>query len=263
MQSQQIEKGTPDVVRKHPGLTGLPPRLTSADRAGTLRYLGTNRPYGEYAVEVHGQEREYSGIDMIDWLNGYTAGQLGKRQPVENRDPATIASVRAVLINPSLIDQVRIRARLAIQQAGLTVTAVSERIGVTRKGLSGSLQLGTSGTIGILAVLGHDPAARPDLAERDGSVPLEAAPPAGWTEPDVIARLRALGYAHEQGVARWASPTDVNKAYYTRTFALVIGDRETYVHTDQVRSYVIGVADAIVPDAGDAMYAALVAERAG
>ncbi len=253
---------------KPPGLPALTERLQALQRTDQLRYLGADRPDDavalsaqRVAVEVHEQVREFEPRPMLDWLNGFTAGLLGHRQPESQRDRETIATVRPVLVNPGYHDQVRIRTRLAIEEDKLTIHEFAARNGVTPKAIAEALRFGPTGTIGMLAVLGRDPAARDDLAQRDPDLPIDAEPPEGWKEPDVIARLRTLGYAHEQGVIRWGGPTEVNKAFYARNFDLRIGDDDLIVHTNSVRHWLVGAADAILPAAGNDMYAAIVATR--
>ncbi len=249
------------MVRNPPGLSGLNARLTGLQRAERLRYLGTDRPDGLHAVEVHGQQREFPAREMIDWLNGFTAGLQGEPQPPGDR--AAIATVRNILVNPPLFDQVRIRVFQAIEDRNLKVHEFVDRVGLTRKAAAEALKFGAPGALSMLAMLGVDPGVRADLAERDPDLPLEALPPDDrWREPDVITRLRALGYAHERGVVTWVSPTEVNKAFYARTFGVLIGTRETHVHTTAVRNYLVGVADAVMPDAGDALYTAVLASIA-
>lgn len=246
---------------KRPGLPALPEQLLALQRSNHLQYLGTDRPDGRLAVEVHEQVRELAARPMVDWVHGFTAGLLGSRQPEDQRDRESIATVRPVLVNPGPHDQVRMRVRLGIEQDGLTVHEFADRNGVTVKSIAEALRFGPNGTIGMLAVLGRDPDFRQDLAERDPDLPVDADPPEGWTEPDVIARLRALAYCHEQGVIRWLGPTEVNKAYYTRTFSVRVGADDLMVHTNSVRHWLLGAADAILPAAGDDMYAAIVAAR--
>lgn len=247
------------MVRNPPGLSGLTARLTGLQRAERLRYLGTDQPDGRHAIEVHGQEREYEARTMIDWLDGFTAGLQGEPQPPGDRE--AIATVRNILVNPPLYDQPRIRVYVAIEDQQLKVYEFVDRVGLTRKAAAEGLKFGAPGTLTMLAMLGLDPGVRPDLAARDPNLPVQATPPDGWREPDVIARLRALAYAHERGVLTWVSPTQVNKAFFARTFGVRIGTRETPVHTTAVRNFLVGVADALVPDAGDALYAAAIATR--
>ncbi len=246
------------MVRNPRGVSALGQRAQEHARKGRLSYLGIDRPGGLAAVEVHGQTREFPPLAMMDWLDGFDAGQAGYRQPPELRDRERIATVRSVLVNPPLIDQVRIRVRVAMERDGRKVGETAQATALTIKAFTDALRFGTHGTIGLLTVLGHDPAARPDLADRPGDAPLTPGPLPDWDEPDALARLRALGYAHEQGVVRWIDPTEVNKAFHARRFVTQVGDHKVQVFTDSVRTWLVGVADAIVPDAGDALYAAAV-----
>ena len=241
--------------RRPPGLSVLTVTLRAADKAGDLRYLGTDRPDdGRLAVEVNGQLREYPARQMLDWLEGFTAGKDGYLQPPERRDRATIATVRSVLVNPSITDQSRIRVRLVMQQDGVGVVELAKRIGVTTKSVTESLRWLAPGSIGISAALGRDQTTRPDLAAVDPDTPLAPEPPAGWEEPEMLTRLRLLGYAHEQGVIAWVDPVEVNRASHARAFDVLVGDQTVQVRADAVRPWLVGVADAIGPDLAQQMY---------
>lgn len=237
------------------GVSIVTEQLRAAARAGHLRYLGTDAPDGDLAVEVDGRQREYEPRQMLDWLSGFDLGRAaGQVQPVWRRRPNVIATVRAVLVNPSITDQARIRIRLVMQQEDVGPVELAKRIGVTTKSVTESLRWSAPGAIGMLAALGHDPAIRQDLADTDPDTPLTPWPPAGWQEPEMLARLRLLGYAHEQGVIAWVDPVDVNKASHAAAFTVMVGDTAADVRAEAVRPFLVGVGDAVLPDAADQMY---------
>lgn len=247
------------VVRRSPGLSTLTDRLLSMNSYGHFRYLGTNRRDGERAVELPGDRiREYPAVQMLHWLDGFGAGLLGEMQPPVRRNPAALAEIRSVLVNPSLADQARIRVRVAMEDNRIGVVELAERVGVTKKSLRQALRFGPSGTTALAfqRMTGPDleQHLRPDLAATRPDAPITLSPADGWREPRHLTALRLLGYAHEQGVIRFAEPLDVNQAMYTQRFSVAVDDHEVQVRLDAVRPWLTGVADAIAPEIADRLY---------
>jgi hypothetical protein len=250
-----VDRGKATCVQNPPaGLSTLAERLRALDRARQVNYLGSDQGDGTYAVEVAGQLREYPALRMVNWLDGYTAGHGRAPQPAERRSPDAIATVRAVLVHPTLTDQTRIRIRVAMEDERVGVKELAGRIPVTLKSVVESLRWLSPGTIGMMAVLGHDPGARPDLAAVDPATPLQPTAPDGWPEPQILTTFRLLGYAHEQGVVSWVDPTNVNLATRARTFTVLVGDDPVQVHVDAIPPWLVGVGDAVMPDVAQRLY---------
>ncbi len=241
------------------GVTAVPEHLLELQRQGRLRYLGVDRPFGLSAVEVHGTQREFPRDQMIYWIDGFNAAhQAAARTGHSDR----LASVRSILVNPSLSDQARIRALLAIERSGHTTHEIAAATGIaTTKSIADALRFGVASVVGLLTCIGADPGARPDLAVLPADTPVQPEPPPGWDEPRTVARARALAFAHEQGVITWVSPTDATAAVRTRRFVVQVGTQTHTLATEPVRAWLIGAADEVAPAVGDALYTAFKAEQ--
>ncbi len=141
-----------------------------------------------------------------------------------------------------------------MQQEGVGVVELARRIDVTTKSVTEALRWCAPGTIGMLAALGRDRAIRPRLAAADPDRPLALRPALGVVEPDMLTRLRLLGYAHEQGLVWWGSPTEVNRAGNARAFGVAVGDQDLEVDAEAVPAFLVGVADALDADVAERMY---------
>ncbi len=243
--------------------------------AGRLKYAGTVARGEGFTVELPGDPvrvRRLSAQRMLEWMDGFGQAQFGRFIPPAERDQGVLAEVRTVLVNPSLTDQWRILSRVCMDRADppVGINELTRRMGVpqvrgngTKKSVSEALHLGRPGYGAMLAVLGLDENLRPDLAELpDG--PVDVVPAEGWAEPDALSAIRAMAYAHQEGVLRWAGPMrrgggnviDVNAAMHATKYPVHVGEYEIGVPRANARGWLCGFVDGFLPELGDRFYLA-------
>lgn len=230
--------------------TRLVRALDADTRDGLYRYVGQTGTTGDYAVEVAGRRRVYPLEQMRAWHRGYG---LGREHPhlldATSREP--LEQVRAVLVAPTLADQLRSQIRGAAADAGLTVTDLAARIDRDRHAVSDALRFGRTGALSMVMaeqmMLGTG---RPDWSVRFGSDPDgPVAPPADVTgEAPGVTRMRALAYAHEQRLVEWLDPLEPNRAARARRYLLrTVDGGEHHERAETLVPWLVGLADAAAP----------------
>lgn len=248
-------------MTKRPGVSTLTDRLLELHEAGVLVYRGHSGRGGDLLVEVDAaRSRAYQPLAMMSWLDGFTAGRSGDRFLATVSDTVPI---RRVLVNPHPRDQFVIHARVAMQRQHIGVVELAQRVGVTRKPVSAALRFGEGryrdlrlriwDALGLPYQIGGPP-------KISSGYPLALKPPAGWVEPERLARLRWLGFADDHGLIRWIRPLDPDTAMFARAFVVQVGAAEVTVRGDSIRPWLTGVADAVAPDLSDEMYQLSVSE---
>lgn len=241
----------------------LPARVAAAlvagDRRGDYRYVGQASDGSGYAVELDAARRRvYPAAAMAAWHGGFVLGQQlagQKRRRRGVRDRKRLADIRTLLVAPTLADQCRLAVHAAREDAGLTVSALAERIGRTRHAVADALALGRSGALSMtmaeqmMAGTGRhwdvryylpdvDEATAPAISGGRGLVC-----PAG---PAGLVRMRALVLVDEAGLIVWQPPAP-NEALRARTYSVEVAGGEVTKRAEVLVPWLVGIADAADP----------------
>lgn len=234
-----------------------------ADR-GEFEFVGGST----YQVRIEGQPRSGSSTQMWAWLAGLERGRLltermdgslrvdgwwstggteaANARAVKAR--ADVAEYRKILVDPSLVDQLRIGVLAAMETNGINFKELAARIGRTpqsvRDALSFSMQHPRVGTLMLFDEMirgcGHRFDVSVSLPASTRSIKALAGPP---DEPSGLTRMRALMVAVDARLIDGVSPSSVNRARKAREFvveqagATMTRPRQTLLH------WLLGVAD--------------------
>jgi hypothetical protein len=234
----------------------LAAQLLQASRAGQLRYRGTTSPAGGplYVIQAPGSvERALTQTDAAAWLEGWNAGHGTAKARRVAGPGAELASLRAVLINPSLQDQCKIAILVTMEEAGLGVVDLAERIGRVRAAVSTALSF--EGTLSmpmaeaLMQALGRTWSVRPGPpvdAAGDHTGPI--APPGRATrEPVGLRAGRGLAVFAEAGLITVTSPMHADKVRRARYFEISRGRQAYKLRVEMVLAWLAGLGDAVDP----------------
>lgn len=248
---------------REPASTRLINRLQAAAERGRLEFVGGST----YMVRPQRREgrpwpRSGSAAQMFAWLDGFERGGLlpgpdgwwsqgGVEQASERhaRARADVAGYVDLLVDMSLVDQLRVQVLAAMEAAGLNFKDLAVAIGKSPQSVRDALSFGNPnpriGTIHLFEqmIRGCGRRFRVGSESARGSVDVLAELALRPGEPAGVTRMRGLAIAVERELVDAVAPSAVNRARKAREFTVRVAGAELARPRETLLHWLQGVAD--------------------